>query len=60
MRELYDLVAALSTMEMRLEHADSTASSAFSGRQAALNVGGAALGTEWQEPRQVLRREEGE
>ena len=34
----------LSTMEMRLEHADSTASSAFSGRQAALNVGGAALG----------------
>src|SRR6266576_1898523 len=31
-------------MEMRQEHADSTASSAFSGRQAALNVGVAALG----------------
>src|SRR6266852_9286155 len=29
---------------MRLVHADNTASSAFSGRQAALNVGGAALG----------------
>jgi hypothetical protein len=31
-------------MDMRLEHADSTASSAFSGRQAALYVGGAAFG----------------
>src|ERR1700755_883014 len=31
-------------MEMRLEHADSTASSEFSGRTAALNVGGADLG----------------
>src|SRR6266567_5629761 len=31
-------------MEMRLEHADSTASSAFCGRQAVLNLGSAALG----------------
>ena len=48
-------------MEMRLEHADtSTASSAFLGRQAALNVGVLPWGTEWQEPPQVHRREEGE
>ena len=53
-------VLSLLTMEMRLEHAEITASFAFSGRQAALNVGGLSRQTELQESRQVLRREEGE